>query len=453
MPLPGQWLQSFSVRSCSRPARRSLIDPVSSRIAGYPLLCSSVLLWCVLCGDLRLLPLTTAVVSFTAQQHLSSEPAVVVLSAGAVTGLVAWLIRHGRWRAPQIRRQLAWSSGWSGLVALVMWAPVLLDQAVSEGNLARLVSFATSSNRETLGLTSGVHQIVHALGLPPLLGQTEFSPRWLLAQPSIFTWMSAAVVAAVVAALGVHWRKTSSRKTSLAIMVGIAALAGLVNGSSVAVSFEQVRPAFYHWSFVLAFFTCLVLGLGALDFARRTKIASRASLARAPASLALVAIIVPSALNPALDRTTNTLEGTQAIWKSRYSDHLADAVLAYRSELGAQTVLLHGGAPFADFRRALAFALAERGLDVRHPREERGFVHDDRLVDKSTVDSGLVLEPVTQKGPDPTPRGELLADIHLMPNSNVGLPGFLGRGIVIIGYRLYLLDREELLEFARPREL
>src|ERR687888_530085 len=49
----------------------SLIDPVSSRVAGYPLLCGAVLLWCVLCGDVRLLPLTAAVVSFAAQQHLS----------------------------------------------------------------------------------------------------------------------------------------------------------------------------------------------------------------------------------------------------------------------------------------------------------------------------------------------------------------------------------------------
>src|ERR671925_629205 len=49
----------------------SLVNPVSSNIAGYPVLCSLVLLWCLTCGDLRLLPLTTAVLSFAAQQHLS----------------------------------------------------------------------------------------------------------------------------------------------------------------------------------------------------------------------------------------------------------------------------------------------------------------------------------------------------------------------------------------------
>jgi hypothetical protein len=421
----------------------SLIDPVSSRVSGYPLLCAAVLLWCVLCGDLRLLPLTTAVVSFTAQQHLSVGPAVVVLAAGAVTGAVASLAVHRSWGDPQVRRRLAWACGWSGLVALVMWAPVLLDQVTGEGNLGHLTSYTGSGGRETLGITSAVRQIVHSLGLPPLLGQTEFSGQWLLAQPSLFTWLSAAAVVAVVAALGVHWWRTSRRKAGLVIMVGIAALAGLANGSSVPVGFEQARPAFYHWSFVLAFFTYLVLGLGVLEVARRAKVASRTSFVPALASLAFVAIIVPTALNPALDRTTNTLEGTQAFWKSRQFDHLADAIVAQRRELGAQIVLL--GEP----SRALAFALAERGLDVHLSL---------RRVDKSTLQGGLVLQGIPRNGSPKPPPGELLAEINLKHDSDVdasdtlGIVGLIRRG-EIVGVRLYLLDREQLLKFYRPGEL
>ncbi|MGH8983261.1 MAG: hypothetical protein ACRDY6_05225 [Acidimicrobiia bacterium] len=430
----------------------SLIDPVSSRISGYPLLCSSVLLWCVLCGDLRLLPLTTAVVSFTAQQHLSVGPAVVVLTAGALTGLVASLARHSRWRDPQVRRELARWSGWSALVALVVWAPVLLDQALGvDGNLRRLASYASSNDRDTLGITSAVDQIVNSLGLPPLLGETEFSGQWLLAQPSTFTWLSAAAVAAVIAALGVRWRRASPLKARVAIMVGIAAVAGLANGSSVPMGFEQFRPAFYHWAFVLAFFACLALGLGALDLAGRTKIAARPWMAPTLMSVALLAIIGPSALNPALDRTTNTLEGTQGFWKGRHFDQIADTVLAHQGDLGAQTVLIGGGS------RAMAFDLAERGLDVRHPQSARGFVHDDRLVDKSTVDSGLVLQPITRKGRVKPPPGELLTEINLNPDSDSEDSNPFAiislRPLEVVGLRVYLLDREELLEFARPGEL
>jgi hypothetical protein len=430
----------------------SLIDPVSSRVAGYPLLCSSVLLWCVLCGDLRLLPLTTAVVSFTAQQHLSVEPSIVVLTAGAVAGLMVWLVRHHRWRDPPVRRQFARASGWSALVALVMWAPVLLDQVSDTGNLGRVASYATTNDRDTLGATSAVRQIAHALGLPPLLGQPEFSGQWLLDSPSIFTWLTAAAVTAAVAALGARWWRASRRKTGLAIMVGLAALAGLANGSSIPVGFEQARPVFYHWSFVLAFFTALVLGLGALDLARRTTTTTRASFAPALACLALLAILIPSALNPTLDRTTNTLDGTQAFWKGRQFDQLTDTILARRHDLGTQTLLLGGAS------RALAFDLADRGLDVRVPRSMGEFVHEDRLVDKSTVHSGLVLQGIGRKGPGRAPPGELLAEINLKGHSGVDAANTLGiiglfRPGQIVGLRLYLLNREELLEFARPSDL
>ena len=422
----------------------SLIDPVSSNISGYPLLCSAVLLWCVLCGDLRLLPLTTAVVSFTAQQHLSLGPAVAVLTVGAVAGLVGWLTLHRRWRAPQVRRQLAWACGWSLFVALVLWAPVLLDQVIGEGNLGRLASYAGSHDRRTLGITSAVRQVVHTLGLPPLLGQTEFSGQWLLAPPSLFTWLSAAVVVAVVVVLGVRWWSTNRRKSALAMMAGVALLAGLANGSSVPLGFEQFRPAFYHWAFVLAFFTCLVLGLGLVDLVRNANFGARSLLTPVLTAIALAAIVVPSAVNPALDRRTNTLEGTQALWGNDRFDRLVDAVFAHRSELGSQTVLI-GTSVWQTYREALAFELARRGLDVRHPLGTRGFVHDDRLVDRATVTSGLVLQPFHGGNSGGGTPGKLLAVMHLRRGVDASAAFIFDT----VGFRLYLLDREQLLAFAQ----
>jgi hypothetical protein len=426
----------------------SLIDPVSSRISGYPLLCSAVLLWCVLCGDLRLLPLTTAVVSFTAQQHLSVGPAVVVLTAGAVIGLVATIVIQRRWRDQQVRHRLVHAGGWSALVALVMWAPVLVDQLARDGNLGHLMSYIRSGDRDTVGITSGVHQVVHTLGLPPLLGQTDFSGQWLLAQPSFFTWLSALGVVAVVAALGVHWWRTSHRKSGLAIMAGLAALAGLANGSSVP-GFERGRPAFYHWSFVLAFLAFLVIGIGVLDFIRNRSFGRQSFVIPALTAVVLAAIVIPSAVNPALDRRTNSLADIQSFWRSRRFDRLSDAVMAHRDELGRQTALIGGGGQFVAFREALAFSLAERGLEVRHPRALRGFVDDDRLVDASTVTSGLVLQPFGREGGGRAVPGELLAVIRLKRGSDVSAPFAFG----VAGFRLYLLDRDQLLEVAKVIEL
>jgi hypothetical protein len=255
-------------------------------------------------------------------------------------------------------------------------------------------------------------------------------------------------VAAVVAAFGVHWWRTNRRKAGLAIMAGFAALAGLANGSSVPVGLEQGRPVFYHWSFVVAFFAYVVLGLGILELVRNTNLAARSSMAPAVTLLALAAIIVPTALNPTLDRRTNTLNGIHAFWSSQRFDRLTDAVFAHRNELGQQTVLLGGGSQFVTFREALAFALAERGLDVRHPRRLRGFVDDDRLVDNSTVESSLVLEPFTGESPGRTLPGQPLGLINLKRGSDVSAAFAFG----IAGFRLYLLDRQQLLEFEKTSE-
>jgi hypothetical protein len=379
----------------------SLVDPVSSSIAGYPLLLASVLCWCVLCGDLRLLPLTTAVVSFTAQQHLSVAPAMVVLGLAAALGVV--LARH--------RRGAVRACAWSVLVAVAAWSPVLLQQVISaDGNLGRLLSYTRNSDRATLGASSALHQIAHALGLPPLLGQTEPSGWKLLASPSALTWCSAVAVVLAVAGLGLWWRRRQPRHATLAAMVGVLVLAGLANGSSVPVGLlEQGRLAFYHWAFALAFFVALVLGLGLYDLARR-HLAPRLPLAPALVALALVGIVVPAAINPGLERHTNTLPAAHAYLASRYVHRLGDAVLAHRRELGARTVLLsRGGQLYSGFREAVAFELTERGVDVLHPLPQRGFVDGDRLVDAATVDSGLVVVSGSYRGE--APPGRLLGEV------------------------------------------
>jgi hypothetical protein len=385
----------------------SLIDPVSSSIAGYPLLCASILCWCVLCGDLRLLPLATGVVSFTAQQHLSVAPAILVVAASALVGLVV-----ARLRRRPVGRALAWSAA----VAFVLWAPVLLQQVASpDGNLGRLVSYTRSSDRDTLGMTSALHQLVHVLGLPPLLFETRLSGWKLLADPPAGTWASAAAVTAVVAALGVRWRRRAPRQASLAVMVGVLVVAGLLNGSSVPVGLlEQGRIAFYHWVFVLAFFVALVVGLGLLALLHRPRRA-RPALAPALAVLGLAAIVVPAAVNPSLDRPTNALASAHSYLASRHVHRLGDAVLDHRRALGDQTVLFtRGGQLYSGLREALAFELTERGVDVRHPLTQRGFVDADRLVDPATVDSGLVLVsegPRPERGP-----GRLLAEVRPFPH-------------------------------------
>jgi hypothetical protein len=396
----------------------SLVDPVSSNIAGYPLLCSAVLLWCVVCGDARLLPLTVAVVSFAMQQHLSVVPAGLVLTAGAAVGTALSLGRGRRWRQREVRHEWARWGVRSALVGLVLWAPVLLQQVLGDGNVSRLVGFA-GTDRETLGGASALRQVVHALGLPPLLGHTRLTGRSLIVAVPPEGWLSAGAIAAVVAWLGARWWRSRPRQAALAVMVGVAALAGLLTGSTVPVGLEESRLVLYHWCFVLALFTWLVLGLGVLELAPRRRLTSRRATVPALTALALLAIVVPAGLNPILDRPTNTLIAAHGFLERRFVEQLTDAVLAHRDELGAQTVVLgRDESPFVQYDDALAFALTERGLDVRHPRSSHGFVHDGRLVDRDAVESGIVLVPGTELRTVRLP-GRLVADVDVQPRFDV----------------------------------
>jgi hypothetical protein len=392
----------------------SLVNPVSSSIAGYPLLCSAVLLWCVAAGDIRLLPLATGVVSFTAQQHLSVVPATAVLTTGGLVLLALTWRREGRWRDRASRRDLARWGRRSGLVALVLWAPVLLQQvAGNAGNLSEMVWFARHGNRETLGYGSAVGQVARALGLPPLLGRTDLTGAWLLDSPSALTWASAAAVLAGVAAVCLRWRTADPRRASLGSMLAVVVVAGLVNGASVPDGLEQTRLAFYHWAFALAFFVTLVLGLAVAVPVYRIAASWRPAARPALAALAVVVVALPGAINPGLDRRTNTARAAYSPVDHAAIADLADGIEAHADQLGEHVLLIsRHEPPFTGIAAALSFELAERGIEVRHPLTDRFFVHDQRLVDRELLDGGLVLVVDTELAAE-APPGALVAEADL----------------------------------------
>jgi len=395
----------------------SMINPVSSNIAGYPLLATAVLMWCVACGDVRLLPAAAAAASFTAQQHLSVVPATVVLVVGGIALAALGWWRQGRHRDPSARAELArWSAG-AGVVALVLWAPVLAQQLFGgRGNLSEMVWFARHGGHETLGLSSAARQLAHTLGLPPLLGRTRVTGWELIGPPSSLTWVSAAAVAVAVAAVCLRWRRESPRRASLGAMAAVVAAAGLVNGSSVPEGLEQGRITFYHWTWVLAFFVALVLGLAAADWCRRVLVAARPAAVPWLAALVVVAVAVPAVVSVRLDRWANTSSASYSSLGRDVIDELADAAADRTDQLGDHAVVFSRNEPlFALFRETLAFALVERGVDVRLPLSARFFVHDQHLVDREEIDSGLVLVVDRALPSDAPDGGELIAEVDLAP--------------------------------------
>lgn len=408
-----------------------LVDPVSSEIARYPLLCSSVLIWCLLCGDIRLLPLTTGVVSFAAQQHLSVLPAIAVLTVAGVAGFVYMWGRGGRWREHTARRALAVWGGWSAILGLVLWSPVLLQQITGRpGNLTMLVRLTGDEDRPRLGVGSAVRQVAHVLGLPPLLGRTELTGLSFLDDVSLLTWLSAGLVAAVLVALAVRWRQISFDRFTMVLMVGLLVVVGVVTGSNVLDSEEAWRLIMYHWAFPLAFFVALCLGMAAFSaiawLAHRTpshdRIVRGSWVWTALAGIALLAIVVPSLINPSLDRRSNTMAVAHSPIERRYVDELVTELMTHRDRLddGPILMLSHGAAAFSGLRDTLALYLAADGLDVKLPREFRWYVPDRRLADPATTEAALlVVEDHLADHDDPAFRdvivGELLADVNTAP--------------------------------------
>jgi hypothetical protein len=444
----------------------SLVNPVSSNIAGYPVLCSLVLLWCLVCGDLRLLPLAVGVVSFAAQQHLSSLPVLVVVTVatvlaalvGARTGrprrgersrrrprprwaagadskfprvgrgvranplglLVGWWRAQG-WRDASARRELRTWAGWSAVVGLVLWSPVLVQQVTGHpGNLSAMVRFAGNSDRPSLGTGAAVRQLAHTLGLPPMLGRTRLHGGWLLADVGPLTWASAVVVAGVVAVAGVRWRREHPRRAALALVAGCVAVGGLVNGASVPSGIEQYRLAFYHWAFALAFLVTLTVGLAAADGLRW--VAGRWAAGRPPrwtgpvaAGVALAAVVVPAAANPALDRPTNTLVAAYAPVERQAMERLAGQVLANVDRDPITLVYARDDVPFIALREGLALELIDRGFAVRYPPSLRWFADGERLAEPSEADQALVLQ-IDDGTPQRRPPGRLVAEVDMAPD-------------------------------------
>jgi hypothetical protein len=268
-----------------------------------------------------------------------------------------------------------------------------------------------------LGLASAVRQVAHVLGLPPVLGRTELTGLYFLDNPSLFTWLSAGAVLAVLAGLGVLWSRTSWDRFTMVVMAGVLIVAGLVNGANVLDSEEAWRLIMYHWAFPLAFFVALSLGLAigaAVAWSLRHAPAARQGGVRmAVAGVALAAIVVPSAVNPALDRDTNTLAAAHSPIERRYVDELVDRVLAQRHRLdgGPLLVVSQSADAFSSARASVTLYLVQEGVDARLPRALEWYAPDRRLADRETAQAGLLL--VEDYDPDPSnvTVGRLIADV------------------------------------------
>jgi hypothetical protein len=278
-----------------------LIDPVSSNMTMYSLLCTAVLAWALIDGDLALLPLAAFVASYAAQQHLAAGFIVLVVIGAAiliVSVQVAMGVRRGD--AAAKRSALRWS-GAAALVAAVCWVPVIYDELTrSPGNLTAIVRFARDNARPALGLKAGVYQVVHVLTPPTLIGRTDTTGTFLLTTPGLLSVVLAMVIVGALGVLAWRGRLRAPAVARLAVVALVLVAAGIVNGSKVPQGVESARINLYRWSYGVAFVTFAALGMGLVlmvgRFAGGSSIATRARRFGAPALLLVAALVAGSTI-------------------------------------------------------------------------------------------------------------------------------------------------------------
>ena len=240
-----------------------LTDTLSSNMTMYSLLCTAVLVWALVDGDLRLLPLAAIVASYAAQQHLAALVIVAALVAVAIVALATRIVVRMRRGDPDTTRStLRWSAAALG-VAVVGWTPVAIDQFTGHpGNLTNIVNFARDDTRPTLGLKIGIYEAMHAVAPPTILARTDSTGRILLDSPGALRLAVGVLVLGALALVAGTARRREPAVARLALVALVLVGAGVVNGSNVPRSFESERINLYRWTWAAAFVTWAALGVG-----------------------------------------------------------------------------------------------------------------------------------------------------------------------------------------------
>ena len=136
-----------------------------------PLLWWVVLLlavWSVACGDLAMLPVAVFAASFCAQTHVPYLGLAAGL--GVLTIVMVALAWRGAARGSPERRSIVRWTGGSLVLAVALWVPPLVDQAVNDpGNLRAVYDHLVTPSEEPVGFGRGVELALLHLDIPGLV--------------------------------------------------------------------------------------------------------------------------------------------------------------------------------------------------------------------------------------------------------------------------------------------
>jgi hypothetical protein len=380
-----------------------LTDTLSSNMPTYALLCTAVIVWAVVDGDFKLVPVGVVFGSYAAQQHLSSTFFVGVLVFVGLVAFVAGVVVRARRHDSAAVRQQCWYAAVAGLIGVVMWLPVFIEQATRHpGNLGEILRFARDDKRAKVGWGSGLTQLVHAVGPPTVVGRTDWTGFDFTAHAAVWRSVGAGVVVGVVVALGCVLRRNRAFVTFAGVAL-VTVAAGVVTGANVPVFFEESRVNLYRWTWTAAFMTWTAIGWGiALVVARRVvRVQDTLRIAQAVLFSAAALIVAATVIVSGRD------DHNREVPAFAYEPGDASAVLR-RIDHGRPVVVDLEGAAGISVGEHVVFRMIQDGLAVQFPSSALPFFGTQRKYVPASDPTILVVK--SGRADMPRPAGRVIRD-------------------------------------------
>lgn len=378
-----------------------LIDPWQPHALLFPFLLYLVLVWSLVEGDVRLLPLAVGTASLLVQTHLSYAvlvPLLGLLGVGAVA-VRSWRLRRVEPDAwPGERRRLRNTAAVTLLVAAVCWAQPVIEQLTADsGNLGRLVASGGDSGGHRIGLSLATRFLAGAMAVPPAWARPSFGESFVElrlqnpAPPVEFARTPSLVVgllglAALASVLVVAWfvsrRRGDGGAAGGVVVAGAACVLALLTTAALPIGRVGIGPHQVRWLWPIGIL-CVVsaaLGLGG----RRPAVVHAMAvltvvlgLATLPTHRSEAGPVVDSYAMPVMRAVASELDGVT----------IEDPVLVADADLRKMRI-------FEPYSTPVMLELLRRGIDIEvdDPSQARqlgdGRFHPERATHRLVVREG-----------------------------------------------------------------
>ena len=321
-----------------------LYDPVSSNIATFASVTAVILAASLLDGDWGLAPAFVLVASFVVQAHLTyvALGVPVVLVVFGALGL-----QIGRRQPLPVARLVQ-----AGILGLVLWAPVVIDQFFGTGNVGNVIR--TFSEGKTVGSGFGFAfgRLWYAIAPIPMFAR-RIEGLGFLTRVGTGTIVLGLAVVAAFGACGWWCRRHRPELQSLVGLVGLVMLTSVYSASKLP-SAATVKAANLRWMWTGGALVWLVLVLAVAELAGRRW--RRADVFSAVACLAVLASVA----------------GVASFWMAPPRDDAAFDAIAHlrvdtRGELpkGRYVVRYEGNEALLTLGPAIVADLIAEGYDAK----------------------------------------------------------------------------------------